>query len=44
MKITEKNIQDFAKENKITPGILIGRLQNDGLLKYNEFNDLIIRI
>ncbi|CAI3249948.1 HigA family addiction module antidote protein [Enterococcus cecorum] len=39
-KITEKNILGFANDNKIHPSIVVGRLQKDGIIKYNEFNHL----
>ena len=40
----EKVIKDFALKNNISTGIVVGRLQKDGLLKWNEFNNLITRI
>lgn len=40
----EKTIKEFSKNNNILPGILVGRLQSDNVLKWNEFNNLIIRI
>ena len=39
-----KNIIKFAKENNVLPGIVVGRLQNDKVISWNEFNDLIIKI
>lgn len=41
---TEKTIKSFSKSNNITPGIIIGRLQKDGILKWNQFSNLITRI
>lgn len=41
---TEKIIKQFSKENNISPGILVGRLQKDGIIGWTEFNDLITRI
>ena len=41
---TEHIIKTFALENNINPGIIIGRLQKDGLIRWNEFNNLIIRL
>lgn len=37
---TEENLKDFSKRINILPGILVGRLQKDGLIKWNEFNYL----
>lgn len=37
---TEKILKDFSKSINILPGILVGRLQKDGLIKWNEFNNL----
>lgn len=33
-------VQDFAKRLKIAPGIVVGRLQNEGCIGYNMLNDL----
>ena len=41
---SEKAIKDFSIKNNISPGILIGRLQKDGIIKCNQFNNLITRI
>ena len=41
---TEKIIKDFAKANNIEPGIVVGRLQKDEIIKWSEFNNLIVRI
>lgn len=40
---TEESIKKFSIDNNILPGILVGRLQNDGLIPYNKFNNLISR-
>lgn len=37
---SEQSIKSFAQKIEISPGIIVGRLQNDGILKYNELNDL----
>lgn len=37
---TEEILKDFSKSINILPGILVGRLQKDGLIKWNEFNNL----
>lgn len=34
------SIQKFAKENEIAPGIVVGRLQNEGYIKHNMLNEL----
>ena len=39
-KITLKTINDFASNEGIDEGILVGRLQKDGYIKYNQFNSL----
>ncbi len=41
---TEKSIKEFSKENNISTGILVGRLQKDGKIGWNEFNNLVTRI
>lgn len=43
-KYTSNLICNFAKKNNILPGIVVGRLQKDGIIKWNQFSDLIIRI
>ena len=43
-KYTEKQIKDFAKENNVNTGIVIGRLQKDGIIGWNDFNNLITRL
>lgn len=35
-KFDEKNIRDFAKEIGVLPGIVLGRLQHDKLIKHNS--------
>ena len=42
--LDEKIIKKFAKDNNISCGIVVGRLQNDEIIKWNEFNKLIVRI
>jgi HTH-type transcriptional regulator/antitoxin HigA len=37
---TEPEIQQFAEELGIATGIVVGRLQHDGLLQYREMNHL----
>lgn len=37
---SEKSIRDFAKQEKITPGIVVARLQHDKIINYEKFNYL----
>lgn len=41
---TEKKIKDFSNCINITPGVVVGRLQKDGIIKWTEFNNLITRL
>jgi HTH-type transcriptional regulator/antitoxin HigA len=34
------NVCEYAKKLGIAPGILVGRLQNEGCIKYSMLNDL----
>ncbi|HBA38022.1 MAG TPA: hypothetical protein DCY94_04815, partial [Firmicutes bacterium] len=44
-KVLNKDIiKDFSLKQGISPGILVGRLQKEEKLKWNEFNELITRI
>ncbi len=43
-KYTSGVICEFAKKNNVLPGIVVGRLQKSGIIKWNQFSDLIIRI
>lgn len=38
--ITRRSIITFSDHLQIAPGILLGRLQHDGYLKYSKYNDL----
>jgi HTH-type transcriptional regulator/antitoxin HigA len=38
--LSKESIIDLAHEISISPGIVVGRLQHDGYLPYNRFNDL----
>ncbi|MBK8980997.1 MAG: ImmA/IrrE family metallo-endopeptidase [Ignavibacteria bacterium] len=38
--ISAKRINDFSKENKINPAVIVGRLQCRGKLKFSEMNNL----
>lgn len=40
----EKNIKNFSLDNNISTGIIVGRLQKDGYIGWNQFNNLITRI
>lgn len=37
---SEQNIIRFAKEQGIAPGIVVGRMQMEGMIKYNMLNNL----
>lgn len=39
-KPTKKEIREFAKEIGIAPGIVVGRLQHDGIIDFSKCNDL----
>lgn len=41
---SEELIKEFSNKNNISTGVVVGRLQKDGILKWNEFNHLITRI
>lgn len=41
--ITKDMIKKFSKDNHIREFILVGRLQKDGIIPYNKYNDLKIR-
>lgn len=38
--LTKEKIIEFAESMQIHPGIVVGRLQHEGLLDYSNFNDL----
>ena len=40
----EKIIKKFSLENNISTGIIVGRLQKDGLVGWNQLNNLVTRI
>ena len=40
----EKIIKKFSLENNISTGIIVGRLQKDGLVVWNQMNNLVTRI
>ncbi len=40
----ESVIKEFAKNNNISTGVVVGRLQKDGIVGWSEFNNLITRI
>ena len=37
---SERNVIRFAKEQGIAPGIVVGRMQMEGMIKYSMLNDL----
>jgi HTH-type transcriptional regulator / antitoxin HigA len=41
---SQKKIERFAMENKIHPGIVLGRLQHEGLVKYNKLRNLLVKV
>lgn len=43
-KITEQLIKKFSLENNISTGIIVGRLQRDRIIGWNEFGKLVTRI
>ena len=42
--LTEKIINDFSKKINVLPGIVVGRLQKDQYIHWNDFNSLIERL
>ena len=44
LRYTDEIILNFAKENHVSAGIVVGRLQKDGILSWNEFNHFIWKI
>lgn len=40
---SQRAIEAFAKSISIAPGIVVGRLQHDGIIKYNQFHELKVR-
>lgn len=39
-RYTKAGVRAFARECGVSPGIVVGRLQHEGLLPYSHFNDL----
>jgi Zn-dependent peptidase ImmA (M78 family) len=39
-KFTNESIHDFADQEQVGPGIVVGRLQHDGVLAYHQGNAL----
>lgn len=39
-KINKENIKRFSNKNSIHPGILVGRLQHDGIIPWTMYSDL----
>ncbi len=37
-------VNEFAKEQNIAPGIVVGRLQHEGILDWSRLNDLRVRL
>lgn len=42
--LNENLIKEFAKNHNISTGIVVGRLQKDGFIGWNQFHNLITRI
>lgn len=40
---TKSRVRAFAEKLGISPGVVVGRLQHDGILKFNQYNDLKVR-
>lgn len=40
---SEKNVLAFAKEQGIAPGIVVGRMQLEGMIKYSVLNNLKVK-
>ena len=43
-ELTEKKIKNFSKNNNVSTGIVVGRMQKEGLIGWNQFNNLIKKI
>lgn len=39
-RISEASIAEFAESINIAPGVVVGRLQNDGVIAFNQYNGL----
>lgn len=42
--LSEREIKAFAKENNVSTGIVVGRLQKEELIGWDKYNNLITRI
>ena len=40
---SERNVLAFARKQKIAPGIVVGRMQREGMIKYSVLNDLKVQ-
>lgn len=40
---SEKNVLAFARAQEIAPGIVVGRMQREGMIKYSVLNNLKVR-
>jgi len=43
-QFTEQPVRQFAKRIDIAPGIVVGRLQHDGLIKHSQLNNLKVKL
>ncbi len=41
---TDQIIEDFSSKNNVSTGVVIGRLQRDGIVGWNEFGNLVTRL
>ena len=40
VSFTKESVISLAHGSAIDPGIVVGRLQKEGIIKYNQLNDL----
>ena len=40
---SERNVLKFAKKQEIAPGIIVGRMQREGMIKYSMMNNLKVQ-
>ena len=40
---SERNVLTFAKKQEIAPGIIVGRMQREGMIKYSMMNNLKVQ-
>ena len=42
--VSEKAVRDFAESVNLAPGVVVGRMQKDGLIRYDQLNNLKERV